>query len=181
MGACVTGLLFGPDALQRSVFVTPSLWVGIHTGINVGNLGISLFFLISGFVILRAVERESPKVFLIRRVFRIYPVSIAAVCVAAIATALYCNATGTVSPHTWTSMLSSAFVLDGFTKTFPVVPVMWSLEVELIFYCMLAALAAFRRLGFNSIAGLALGCVAFTLAVNSAPAQTSSLQQFWMY
>jgi len=59
----VTGLLFGPDALQRSVFVTPSLWVGIHTGINVGNLGISLFFLISGFVISEPSNGSLPRSF----------------------------------------------------------------------------------------------------------------------
>ena len=65
------GLLWGPDAVWRNVFTPPSLFLALQLGINVGALGISLFFLISGFVILRAVERESVPVFLVRRVFRI--------------------------------------------------------------------------------------------------------------
>jgi peptidoglycan/LPS O-acetylase OafA/YrhL len=153
--------------VERNVFTAPFLALALNTGISVGTLGICLFFLISGFVILRAVERESPKVFLIRRVFRIYPVSIACVAVSAIAVAWYCAATYTVSSNTLGSVLASALVLNGPTRTFPTVPVMWSLEVELIFYCFMAGLAASGRLGFKAILALCLACMAFTLTVNA--------------
>jgi peptidoglycan/LPS O-acetylase OafA/YrhL len=161
------GLLFGPDAVQRNIFTAPLLAVALNAGINVGALGISLFFLISGFVILRAVERETPLVFLIRRVFRIYPVSIACVAVAAAATAWYCSAAGVASPNTTASLAASALVFNGPTGTFPALPVTWSLEVELIFYCVMAGLAATGRLGFRALLVLCGICALVTLALNA--------------
>lgn len=160
----VTGLLFGP--VDRNIFNAPILYLAIHTGINFGALGVSIFFLISGFVILRAVERESAKVFLVRRLFRIYPVSLVVVALVGLFTALYAASTGTVSPHTWASVLASGLVVNGFTLTFPTVPVLWSLEFELIFYCLMAALAAFGRPSFGSLLGLSVACMVFTLGAN---------------
>jgi peptidoglycan/LPS O-acetylase OafA/YrhL len=166
----LSGLLFGPDAVQRNIFTAPLLAVALNFGVNVGALGISLFFLISGFVILRAVERETPWDFLIRRVFRIYPVSIACVAVAAAATAWHCNAAGVNSPNSTLSLAALALVFNGPTRTFPALPVTWSLEVELIFYCVMAGLAATGRLGFKALLGLCGICTLATLALN-APSQ----------
>ncbi len=164
----VKQLIFGPDAAQRSIFSIPILFVGIKTGINVGALGVSIFFLISGFVILRAVERESSEEFVIRRFFRIYPVNAVAVCLTALVTAYYCSLTNSVSPHTPGSIISSIFVTNGFVHEFPTVPVLWSLEVELFFYALMALLAYGGRLGFNALMALSLSCALFTVVANSA-------------
>lgn len=163
----VTENIFGIDAAHRNVFTGLQSFLGIGLGINVGTLGVSIFFLISGFVILKAVEQESVFLFFIRRVFRIYPVSLACVFIAAAATALYCNLTHTISPHTWGSVLSSGFVVDGFLHRLQTVPVLWSLEVELFFYAFMAALAATGCLGFRGLLSLGLLCLGFTLGANS--------------
>lgn len=64
--------IFGPDAASRNVLTVPAIYAGNTLGINVGELGVSIFFLISGFVILRAVERERPWQFIVRRILRIF-------------------------------------------------------------------------------------------------------------
>ncbi len=160
----VKDLLFGPDAVTRNVLAAPLLYIAIHQGINLGALGVSIFFLISGFVILRAVERESPLQFIIRRIFRIYPVSLVAVLVAAGATAIYCHASGTLSPHSWISVISSGLILNGYLHYFETTPVLWSLEVELFFYLLMAALAVLGYLGYRALLGLGILCLLFTVA-----------------
>lgn len=165
----VKGLIFGPDAPARNVFTWPFMTLAVKTDINVGALGISLFFLISGFVILRAAERESTLTFLVRRIFRIYPVNLACVFLAGGVTAIYCAYTGTVSPHSLTSILSSGFVANGFLRNFETTPVLWSLEVELIFYVLMAVLAARGAITFQTILNAACICAVFTYAAR-APA-----------
>lgn len=163
----VTENIFGPDAAQRNVLTGPSLFLAIKLGINVGWLGVSIFFLISGFVILKALDKEVVGDFLLRRVFRIYPVSIAAVFLVGLVTAWYCNLTGTVSPHSLGSLISSAFVSNGFLHRFEAVPVLWSLEVEIFFYIFMAILASARLLGFHGLLGLGFMNLVFTLAANT--------------
>lgn len=159
--------IFGPDAAQRNVLTEPSLYLTRKMGINVGTLGVSLFFLISGFVILRAVERETAGQFLVRRFFRIYPPILATVLLLALVTAVYADRTGTTSPHSWQSVLSSAFVLNGYLHLFETTPVLWSLEVELFFYVLMAVLAGLRRLSPRDLVLAAVGCAAFTVIVNT--------------
>jgi peptidoglycan/LPS O-acetylase OafA/YrhL len=138
----VTSNIFGPDAVSRNVLSEPSIWVGQKLGINVGALGVSIFFLISGFVILRSVDREPVIQFAIRRIFRIYPVCIVAAVFAGIATAIYCHITGTTSPHTVYSILMSGLLLNDYAGAFMTIPVLWSLSIEIAFYILMGILAA---------------------------------------
>lgn len=162
--------LFGADAANRNIFQPPVMFMALRFGIITGTLGVSIFFLISGFVILRAVERESTGEFLIKRIFRIYPANAAVVCLAALATALYCNMTGSISPHTVAGVISSSLVANGFLHNFDALPILWTLEVELFFYVMMAILAWRQRLGFNALLLAGICNSAFTLAVNSKAA-----------
>ena len=163
----ITQNIFGADSALRNVLTTPSIYLTLWAGINVGALGVAIFFLISGFVILRTVERESPLEFLIRRAFRIYPVSLTAALFSGAVTSLYCFSSGVVSPHTWRSMLSSGFILNGFLHYFEATPVLWSLEVELFFYVLMAFLAWRRLLGYRSLICASLACMSFTLLANT--------------
>lgn len=126
--------LFGVDAADRNIFQPAVMFMAIKFGIITGTLGVAIFFLISGFVILRAVERESPGEFIVKRIFRIYPANTAVVCLAAAATAVYCAMTGTISPHSFEGIVSSSLVLNGFLHKFESLPILWTLEVELFFY-----------------------------------------------
>ncbi|MBB5444662.1 MULTISPECIES: acyltransferase [unclassified Paraburkholderia] len=163
----VKGLIFGPDAYLRNIFTWPVMNFAVLTGINVGALGVGIFFLISGFVILRAVERESTLRFVVSRIFRIYPVSLTCVFIAGALTAIYCAHTGTTSPNTLTSILASGFILNGFLHHFEATPVLWSLEVELMFYALMAAMSARGHLSERSILTAAVICAGYTYVSRS--------------
>jgi peptidoglycan/LPS O-acetylase OafA/YrhL len=163
----VVGNIFGSNSVYRNVLSGPSTFLIIRLGISVGQLGVAIFFLISGFVILRSVERESVKQFVIRRILRIYPVSIIAVTVAGVVTALYCASTGTQSPHSAHSIIVSAFVLSTFIHVLPTTPVLWSLSVELVFYVVMACLALNGRLGYRALTMCSLISVIFIALVYS--------------
>jgi len=49
---------------------------------NFGFLGVPLFFIVSGFIITHVSSYESSKIFIIRRLFRIYPLLIFSVALA---------------------------------------------------------------------------------------------------
>lgn len=163
----VTENIFGTDSEQRNLFTVPALFMATKFGINVGRLGVSIFFLISGFVILKSLEQESAALFLVRRIFRIYPVSIGSALVVAAATSLYCKFTDTISPHTWQSIMSAGLVATSFLHHFHSLPVIWSLEVELFFYAFMAILASIGCLGYKSLLALGLLNLGFTLGANS--------------
>lgn len=162
------GPLFGPDAYQQNVIGRLGDVLTRSTGANVGGLGVGTFFLISGYVILQTIDRTPPLAFILRRVFRIFPLCIVASLAAAGVTALYCAWAGGASPHSVRSVLFSAFALADFVGAFPVIPVLWTLRTELVFYALIAATAcAVPRIRLGTLVGLAVGCLCAVLAVEA--------------
>jgi peptidoglycan/LPS O-acetylase OafA/YrhL len=156
----VTDNAFG----AQTVFTNPhgqlDLFFLLNFGISSGPLGVALFFMISGFVILRSIDRLSPGAFLVQRAFRIFPPCAVAVAGVALFTALYCAAAGVASPHGPSSVLASAFAFSGFAGVMGTLPVLWSLTVELLFYLLIAAAAALvGRIGFRTLLAMAALCV----------------------
>ncbi|MDB5981223.1 MAG: hypothetical protein JWQ69_2238, partial [Pseudomonas sp.] len=119
-------------------------------------------FIISGFVILRTVDRTGPIKFLVQRFFRIIPVCLAACLLVAGLTYLYCSYFSLIQPHTWRGVLTSAFAANYFNGAFSTIPVLWTLEIELIFYLVLAAASAcVSRVDFKVLMLLSLCCLGF--------------------
>ncbi len=98
-----------------------------------GWLGVCLFFLISGFVILNAARRESMRVFVVRRFFRIVPPLVVAVAMVAALDVL----AGTRRPF-------GDYLLGVSLAGYLLVPqvivlgVAWTLVIEVIFYGLVA-------------------------------------------
>ncbi len=78
----IKDILKFPDRTLQMSLLEITGWVG-------GSFGVAVFFLISGFVIPLTLARQSSIVFLIRRVFRIYPIAICAVLVFIITRYIY--------------------------------------------------------------------------------------------
>jgi peptidoglycan/LPS O-acetylase OafA/YrhL len=136
------------------------LYTVIKFHLSSGGLGVSIFFLISGFVILRTVDYTQPVKFLIRRFFRIFPLLAAAVVFTAATTAIYSAANGLTQPHSIFSATSSIFLINYFTQTFPTIPVLWTLEVEVAFYILMAFVAILvGRINEKNIILIALLCL----------------------
>ena len=121
----------------------PSAWP-YHHGVDAGAAGVGLFFLISGVLIPMALDRHRPGGFLIMRVFRIYPVWIASLAVAALwfvgYSTLAHHAQLPYSAGEWA--LNAGLITDWAPLRAVINPVGWTLLIEWKFYLLCAGLAA---------------------------------------
>jgi len=111
---------------------------------DIGRIGITIFFLISGFVIGRSLKSyrvHAIKTFVIRRLFRLYPLFwfsiFAAVMLKLISTGNFIDLP--------TLIANSTMLAAWFNKPF-VLGLYWSLETELIFYFLVVVLYALTGL-----------------------------------
>lgn len=138
----VTEPIFGPSSPAKNPFGPFTTWLVLTFNISFGALGVAVFFLISGYVILRALDRETPFNFMIRRCFRIFPPALAACIAIALLTQFLVGLHGGTSPHSLFSVVAGGFAVPGFVGAFSSVPVIWSLTVEVVFYIVLATSVA---------------------------------------
>ncbi|MGX7681466.1 acyltransferase family protein [Jatrophihabitans sp. DSM 45814] len=135
-----------------------------------GWLGVSLFFLISGFIITHVAVSETSKAFAIRRILRIYPPLIVAVLAAvAIVVMRHWLSVGDSQLHRVPSMPTSSGTLWSMTllnwvqSPQPIVlGVAWTLAIEVIFYLFVFAVRPLLgRKGLGT--WLILGVIALVL------------------
>ncbi|MDB5370787.1 MAG: acyltransferase [Roseomonas sp.] len=164
----VTENAFGSSIVFTNTHGLIDLFFMLNFGISSGPLGVAIFFIISGFVILRSVDRLPPGAFLIQRAFRIFPLCAAVVAGVAVFTFFYCAASGLPSPHTLYSVAASSFAASGFFQVMGTLPVLWSLTAELLFYLLMAAAARlFSHIGFRALLGMACTFLAAIWAINT--------------
>jgi len=135
---------FGADFTAAYV-TTPFVIMG-----NLGQLGVCLFFLVSGFIITHVGLREDPLTFAVKRLFRIYPPLWASLALILAINACYPRFTGLPRPlgHPTWSDIAYAGTLAGFLTRPKVIlsEVSWTLIVEVTFYTMTCAfLPAIKR------------------------------------
>ncbi len=118
---------------------------------NLGHLGVLLFFVHTSFVLMLSMERPGLSgcrlyaAFIVRRIFRIYPLSILTVlCVVA----FQILSTSWLGPYTWPGwprILSDIFLVQNITRGASVVCVLWSLPFEVQMYAVLPLIYLFMR------------------------------------
>jgi exopolysaccharide production protein ExoZ len=123
-----------------------------------GWFGVDLFFAISGYVICLVVSRETFQVpsFLIKRAFRLYPLWLVMLTTFAVTAWLW---RGLLPNETLGYFLYSATLLP--TLDYPFYNVGWSLQPEIVFYVIVAAIVPLA--GLRGLVGVLL---ASTLAVH---------------
>jgi peptidoglycan/LPS O-acetylase OafA/YrhL len=109
-----------------------------------GGAGVIVFFLISGYVITLVLKTEDTQTFLLKRVFRIYPLYIFAVLLESFLGNLLNQ-----SPYPPLSILVPRLLLVGdfFNTPYALSNVEWTLRIEVLFY---AIMAVFKALGLMS-------------------------------
>lgn len=165
----VRDFIFGPGSASRNPNSNIAVLMWTYTGTGPGGLGVALFFLISGFVILRTVDRTPPEIFLVQRFFRIVPVcTVAGVATAMGTNAIFINA-GLHIPNTFASVLASSFALADLCQQFPSTPVLWTLSAEILFYLIIAATAwiVSGQIGFRALAMVSMICLTGVLFARS--------------
>ncbi len=164
----VKGFIFGEESIPN-IHGKLHIFVAHKTGITSGPLGVAIFFLISGFVILKTVDSSPPIYFLVRRFFRIIPLCGFVVLATALVTAAFCTTNGIDQPNSISSVLTSTFALNYFNSTFSTIPVLWTLEVEMAFYLVIAlAAGTVGRIGFKSIIFMALFCALYNTLIETS-------------
>lgn len=107
--------------------------------LNLGIYGVSLFFLISGFVIPFSLCNHGVKSFLIQRFFRLVPPYIIALLLVLIAYRLSTYTFDIPFAYTWWKILVNMIpgIID-LLKVPTINGVTWTLEIEMKFYCVCA-------------------------------------------
>jgi peptidoglycan/LPS O-acetylase OafA/YrhL len=115
-----------------------------------GGAGVVLFFLVSGYVITKALTRENFKQFILSRFFRIYP----SLWLALFTFWLFHRNTIHNTTPTPLSKISSASLLGDFFETpNQLNGVDWTLRIEILFYLCCAIWLIFRRFFLDSSIG----------------------------
>ena len=168
----VKNFIFGPDTIAKNPHGQFGLLIMLKAGINSGPLGVAIFFLISGFVILKTIDNSRPLNFLIRRFFRIIPLCGAVVLFTALLSVVYCAINNVPQPDTITGVLTSIFAMNYFNGSFATTPVLWTLTVEMTFYLVVAATAAVvGRINFGTLIFLSLTCFIFVASMGAVASQ----------
>ena len=161
--------LIGVDALRGVAALAVCLyhWEHIAFGtategqvFRLGLLGVEMFFVISGFVILRVAERaRSIPSFVSARVVRLYPAYLASVALTA-AYVLW------VGKYDLRAVLVNLTMLQSFLDVPNITNPYWTLAFEITFYGLLAAVLKARAL--DRIAAVGLAWLAVALAYRLA-------------
>lgn len=116
-----------------------SLWMAdyfllVNWRTSAGIIGVGLFFVISGWVVPPMLKKYSTSQFLMNRVFRIFPMLIVSVLVAAVIQYSF----GNRDAFSGLAVLSTMFLLNDVTGHPYSLGVVWTLIIEFKFYLLLA-------------------------------------------
>ncbi|WP_373422444.1 acyltransferase family protein [Pseudomonas simiae] len=79
-------------------------------------------------------------------------------------------------PNTLSGVLASGFAANYFNSSFTTIPVLWTLEIEMIFYIVMAFFAlVFKRLGYKELIFISILCATF-VAAYSFPSQDAKIK-----
>jgi peptidoglycan/LPS O-acetylase OafA/YrhL len=108
-----------------------------------GYLGVQLFFMISGFVILMTADSGDLRKFVISRIVRLYPAFWASVTITFIAITIL---GGTLFQATISQYFINMTMLSEFVGVPPIDGVYWSIFVELKFYALVALILVIGKI-----------------------------------
>lgn len=110
-----------------------------------GGFGVQIFFMISGFVIFMTIEKvDSVKHFAINRFTRLYPTYWISIMITLTVITIF--PVPTLGHYNWVDVLKNFTMFQGFLKAPHVDQVYWSLQVELLFYIIIAIIYYTKQL-----------------------------------
>ena len=151
-----------------------------------GRMGVLLFFVHTSLVLMQSLERDpSATRFLVRRVFRIYPLAIVAIG----ATVAFHLPLSRVETHhfvRWNAdgmdVLANIFLVQDFSGRVPILGPTWSLTYEMLMYLLLPLIYIFARSKNRTISLYCAGVIASVLFVRFSVVQAyPPLFCFWFF
>ena len=167
----VTPLQGGPLPATFALVADPRL--------QLGPLGVAVFFLISGFVIPVSLQRHAPGGFLLARALRIYPTYVVAQLLQMLVVAADARVWGTAFPYSAWSVAANCLLVENYLGVPSLDLVNWTLGVELKFYLLMALLAPL--IGRGSVAallGIALAAIGLNAGIGAISATRFATARF---
>ncbi len=170
-----------PNAVAYYANVTPYArsdpWISTVTAPVLMDIGVPVFFLISGFVIAMSIERESVPRYLIGRIFRLFPLMFVSLLAVALCQQIAASIYGTTSPFALANYAYQLVFMSDVANVASCSPVLWTLAIEWRFYLLMALLAPWVRRGsatpFLVIAAAAVIFSVATRSLDYSPAGTN--------
>lgn len=113
-----------------------------------GYLGVELFFIISGFVILLTASKKDWRSFIISRVARLYPAFWIAVTLTTLGVVFFASE---LMPASLSQYLWNLTMVSEFTGVKNIDPVYWTLQVELKFYFWIVLILLFNKIKYIEV------------------------------
>lgn len=136
--------------------------------VRLGGAGVVVFFLVSGYIIARVLQSESPSTFAVKRFFRIYPLYIAAL-VAELAFRLMMGG----SFDAGRSFMQLTLLGDLTDTPYALGGVEWTLRIEIFFYLLMGGTSWLsKRIGTTMNRSAPFIFVLVTLALAFSPPLT---------
>lgn len=129
-------------SIQALRFVAALLVMAFHLADGtfiVGAVGIDIFFVISGFIMGTIGVGETPSTFLAKRIIRVVPLYWAVTLFLSAVSVLGVFSRITVDPPSLAKSLLFVPYFEAGGGLWPIVPVGWTLNVEMLFYAIFAA------------------------------------------
>ena len=151
-------------------------------GLGAGELGVLVFFLISGFVIQKSLRATPPGRFLARRAFRIYPVVFGVLMPTAAILAYAGQHAGVSTLYTFKDVLASSLLASGWLQLPYTNPLIWTLMVEVTFYAVMAAMVGLcGQIRYREIILLGVVCLITVLFGNNTPLIVAEIIDYFHY
>lgn len=113
------------------LFLLPDKFLSMHFSTYLGTIGVSLFFVTTGYLMPLMMQRYSRKEFLVNRIFRIFPTLFVSVLLTWGFLHLYGG-----EKFFLNNFFHSIFLTFGFWGVSAIVPVLWTLVIEMFFYAL---------------------------------------------
>jgi peptidoglycan/LPS O-acetylase OafA/YrhL len=149
---------------HATALVVTSVHSFLYQWLNLGQYGVFVFFLVSGYIIPASLERKgSIRSFWISRGFRLYPLYVLAIIASGVAYAVGYGTVRGAQHHPVQSAAADLLMLPNVLGGPNVPNVTWTLSYEMVFYLLLAALFSVRAHRASGGYALACGVVVVTI------------------
>lgn len=150
--------------------------------LDLGNVGVAFFFLISGFLITGSIRRiNNPMKFILIKSLRIYPVYIVGFSVTFFIIWLYTYQEGIAFPYTFSDWISQISLVRIFMWLPSIDGISWTLVADMELYLLMVVLMLLKRTTAKSytVTGVILAMISAICSINMP--KFLELQSFQMY